>query len=355
MNLPFTFLGIKFNNAVPDLIMDFIHLFRMPLFFIAAGYFTALLYNVKGPKEAIANRVKRILLPFIIVVLIISPITIISYNWFYAYSNGATITMSYFLNLLVLSNVFSFSPSHFWFLYYLIFFIVLFFVITLPYKKHAFRLIKYERLLIQILENLWYRILFFSLIYFVYLFCTNQIGLETNFSWAMSPSLFLIYFCFYTKGCFIYKSDTLKNMSNASLIQLFIGLSVFLIIAIIPFEMVPKFSMIRRMLFAFSGTLFIFGFMALFLKYFNFHSKSLRYLSDASYYVYIIHLPLLIVFYGLMFKLNMPLILSVFLTFILTILACLFTYHFMVRNSFIGLFLNGKKYNDKTSIQKSFQ
>jgi fucose 4-O-acetylase-like acetyltransferase len=59
------------NSLVFDVLVGFIHAFRMPVFFVAAGYFSSLLFYKKGPKAMLINRVKRIVLPFLLGVLII--------------------------------------------------------------------------------------------------------------------------------------------------------------------------------------------------------------------------------------------------------------------------------------------
>src|SRR3982751_3507254 len=45
--------------------LSLIHTFRMPLFYVMAGFFGALLYDRRGLREFLENRMKRVLLPFI--------------------------------------------------------------------------------------------------------------------------------------------------------------------------------------------------------------------------------------------------------------------------------------------------
>ena len=47
------------------LLLAFIHLFRMPVFFVMAGFFAALLYDRDGPARLVRNRGKRVLLPLV--------------------------------------------------------------------------------------------------------------------------------------------------------------------------------------------------------------------------------------------------------------------------------------------------
>ena len=76
---------------------------------------------------------------------------------------------------------------------------------------------------------------------------------------------------------------------------------------------------VRELLAALFGALFIFGFIALFMRYFNKYSRVLSYIMDASYWVYIIHLPIVVFMPGLF----VPLAIPVFLKFLITLLASL--------------------------------
>ena len=86
-------------------------------------------------------------------------------------------------------------------------------------------------------------------------------------------------------------------------------------------------------------------YMALFIKFFNKPSKRLRYISDSSYWIYIIHLPLTYFIPALFYQIEMNVYLKFFVSSILVTAICFFTYHFFVRKTFIGQFLNGRKYD----------
>jgi glucan biosynthesis protein C len=55
-------------------IAEFIHLFRMPAFFIIAGYFAALLLVRRSPDQWLAGRVKRLGIPFVAALVLLNPI-----------------------------------------------------------------------------------------------------------------------------------------------------------------------------------------------------------------------------------------------------------------------------------------
>ena len=67
--------------------LNFIHLFRMQLFFLLAGFFAELVVDRKGLSTFVLDRLKRILLPFVVGVLVMVPVfTLLNGNFGY-YNN----------------------------------------------------------------------------------------------------------------------------------------------------------------------------------------------------------------------------------------------------------------------------
>ena len=101
------------------------------------------------------------------------------------------------------------------------------------------------------------------------------------------------------------------------------------------------------------GFIFLFNFMvpcfimlilSLFLKLFHAESKRMRYISDASYWVYIIHLPLTHFIPGLFHQSNMNVFIKFSISSIIITFICFASYHYLIRSTFIGEFLNGRRY-----------
>jgi fucose 4-O-acetylase-like acetyltransferase len=49
-----------------DLVVVFVHVFRMPLFFLLAGFFARLMLERRGPESLARNRFRRIVVPFVL-------------------------------------------------------------------------------------------------------------------------------------------------------------------------------------------------------------------------------------------------------------------------------------------------
>ena len=64
------------NNAYTfDVLFHFIHSFRMPTFFVLAGFFTSLLLEKRGLWGTYKNRGARVLAPLVAAIVVILPVT----------------------------------------------------------------------------------------------------------------------------------------------------------------------------------------------------------------------------------------------------------------------------------------
>ncbi|MEC9053943.1 MAG: hypothetical protein VX633_01460, partial [Verrucomicrobiota bacterium] len=68
-----------------------------------------------------------------------------------------------------------------------------------------------------------------------------------------------------------------------------------------------------------------------------------RYVSDASYWMYLAHLPFIMLLQALVSGLSLPSLLKFTLTCLVTFAFLLLTYRYLVRYTIIGTMLNGRK------------
>ena len=85
--------------------------------------------------------------------------------------------------------------------------------------------------------------------------------------------------------------------------------------------------------------------VSVFIQLFNSESNILRYISDSSYWIYIVHTIFLSFVPSLFYNIEMNVFLKFFINAFIVTLLCFLSYHFMVRKTFIGKLLNGKKYD----------
>jgi len=74
-------------SAFFDLLVAFIHSFRMPVFFVIAGFFAAFLYMTRGARALFRNRAERIALPLACGWIILLPVIIVASGFAYARSS----------------------------------------------------------------------------------------------------------------------------------------------------------------------------------------------------------------------------------------------------------------------------
>ena len=86
-----------------------------------------------------------------------------------------------------------------------------------------------------------------------------------------------------------------------------------------------------------------FGLMGLFRDFFSQESKVMRYISDSSYWLYLAHLPLIIVAQAVMRSWPMPAFAKMILVCTLTSALLLASYQLCVRYTPIGTLLNGPR------------
>ena len=86
-----------------------------------------------------------------------------------------------------------------------------------------------------------------------------------------------------------------------------------------------------------------FGFIGFFRFFFAGQSRVVRFVSDSSYWLYLAHQPLIIALQIMLSDWDIPIIIKFPFICAITATILLVTYRYMVRYSFIGTILNGKK------------
>ncbi len=80
----------RFENDAYAVFVSAVHGFRMPLFFLISGYFTAMLWRRRGLRALIVHRFKRIFLPLALGLVTIVPFCNWSFNWAASAGGGRT-------------------------------------------------------------------------------------------------------------------------------------------------------------------------------------------------------------------------------------------------------------------------
>lgn len=90
--------------------------------------------------------------------------------------------------------------------------------------------------------------------------------------------------------------------------------------------------------------LLVFGFMGLFHRFFAHPSPAMRYLADSSYWLYIVHLNILFQLAIWVAEVRMTWPLKMTFYCVAAVAIMIPSYHYLVRSTFIGQILNGRRY-----------
>lgn len=359
------------------LLISFIHMFRMPAFFVLAGFFAGLLIDQRGRRAFLGNRFLRILLPLVVGWLILWPLTMIAAMVGVGMTELAPRdrTLSSAVGLLteMLSTgseqVRFMDMLHLWFLHYLF----LFCLLSLPLAWYLARPPGMTgRVARSVLAALatgrarWFRIPVLAVVTFLFLIQSRDgTGIDTRTDVIPDPLVFTTYLFFFLVGWVMYchrellgdleSHGWLRTIAGGLLLGAALFLSVVHIVIVsgaLEGELAPELVEIlgasafggSQLAQSFGFWLFVFGIMGLAQRWLKEANPVVRYLVDASYWIYLAHLPLSMFLPAIMHDLMLPGLLKMTLAIVLVTIPLLVTYHFLVRATFIGRFLNGRRY-----------
>jgi glucan biosynthesis protein C len=318
----------------------------MPVFFVIAGFFAAFLYTRRGANTLLRNRVQRIALPLMCGWIILFPLVIVAAGFAQARSSIPTpidpndLTLGQVLNHLM----------HLWFLYdllilYGVALLVMPLVQWIP-QKVADRILDGFRWVVPISWGP----LFFSLITALSLYPMQDWALDTSDSFLPPLRILTAYGVFFLFGWVLYSRGTLlptfspRAWGNLFVGFVFFGLYVFCISRAV--TMGPTVGMHSLAIGSLAAAMwfFIYGFLGLFLRYFEKPIPLARYMADASYWMYLVHLPCTIVVPALLSTVPWPTFVKFGVVVGTTTLLTVVTYHYWVRATVIGEVLNGRRY-----------
>ena len=95
-----------------------------------------------------------------------------------------------------------------------------------------------------------------------------------------------------------------------------------------------------------------FGLIGLAMRFLAGENAGIRYLADSSYWVYLIHLPIVMVAQVVLFPVPLPALAKYVLVLATTLPIMLLSYHWLVRYSFLGTLLNGKRHERRGRLRK---
>lgn len=328
------------GSRIVDAVAWFMHMFRMPLFFALAGYFAALLVARRGMAGLFRNRCARVLLPL----ALFTPPVLASMAWLTEHAADTVMRPSPALAWIrTYVDQHGAMPSmpgwaHLWFLFYLALFTLMVWVAsTLELGRIGNRIAAMPATMLVVL----------------FPFLTAPALALVGTPWP-APEFFIpalwalaffgLYFAFgyqlFHHGALL---DRLRSLSPFLLAGAVISYGV-LFRWTDGFMDAPPSAVargVRALLEACAGFWMTLWCLLAARRWLRSRSATMRWLADSAYWVYIVHLPVLLaVQYRL---LDMPLhwIVKFVSSLIVTLLVSFASYQWLVRRTVIGRLLNG--------------
>ncbi len=339
-----------------DLLDVLLNSFQMPLFFVAAGFFGALLYRERGLNEFVRNRARRVLLPLIVAWLVLVPLT--SGAVTFARAAAATNALMPAFEYVSHGRWIRWRPTyHLWFLFALL----NFYPIGLLSSWIVSRLGDFRQraihetvrrclaspwrplMLAVILGALGTAALAVACLFTPTPFISNH-ALQRVFLPATIPVFFLLGWALYRQ------TDVFAPLRRHAWTYVAIGLAVLPIVTWSWHAALrdPAHEAAALLGIAAAGACIMsafmtFGLLGLFLTYGEKPSAATRYVSDASYWTYLVHLPVVVFIGGLLVPADLPAIAKWSMTLAVTMPLVLLSYQWCVRFTAIGMLLNGRR------------
>ena len=301
-------------------VVSVLHGFRMPLFFLISGFFTALLWQRRGLRQVAEHRLKRIALPLALGALTIVPIN----AWLFSPAD---------FNPMHWPLMWLHGLGHLWFLWYLLILAAVFVAaarLGAKFVHPAWALVIPLTFLPQaLMREVWF------------------FGPDISETLLPDPNILGYYLLFFVFGVFLYQRNvTMRRwwaiVLPVALVLVFPAGVLFMLQAVQEGRGTWAWVATSALQAAYAW-LMCFGMIGLF-RWLAWRERFwVRYVSDASYWLYLWHLPLVIGGQRLLvgWDTNAHLKFVLLCTAVPAIL--LLIYQGVVRYTWIGTMLNGKR------------
>ena len=357
-------LGIVLHAAIPFVpyydaddtggkflfgLFEYIHLWRMPLFFLISGYFTSMLWLRRGLRALVRHRLRRIAAPLAIFYV---PVIVLVL---------AGIVVGYVIAGVDAEDTFGqadayeapqsdnekqgdesaeddgFGFAHLWFLWHLLWLVAAFALLARAHEWWTARggrgppaTAAWVLVPLSVLPFLGMQ--------------EDVLGPDTSDRVLPAPAVIGFYAAFFFFGAAQYGEgdggDPIDRLGRWWPAQLIGSLIVF---GVLVGEVLDTGSVFLEVTAAWMVS---FGMVGAFRDRLAQPSFRVRWLSDSSYWMYLMHLPLVFVLQGVAVALRLPSILAFIAVVVATVGILAPSYHYLVRFTVIGRLLNGRRSRD---------
>lgn len=334
------------------------HSFRMPLFFLIAGFFSYRVFIQGDVSSFLKSRLMRLVAPFILGWLLLRPLMLSAWTMGAESMRGEVNIGDALLAGLDAFNGAAgglFIGTHLWFLYYLILISISVIAVCCIINLHAPIKDRVGRFIDSGISWICgsYLAIFMTIVpTAACLWFMTHWGIDTpDKSLSPVPSVTFLYAMFFTFGWLLSRQPKLLDtLSIVTIWRVFLcALSIIAAVILSRFEaqLAHPDYMLIKLSFVVSYAAMMWSLIAITIglakRLFNRPSKTIRYVADASYWLYLIHLPMVIVLQVTVAELAFPWWLKLISICASTLLFSLLAYDIMIRPTWVGAMLNGKR------------
>lgn len=344
------------TSLVMDAILDFIHSFRMPMFFVLSGFFTALLVEKRGLAGTYRNRAARVLAPLVAGLFTILPVTMLFFADFalrVRLGSDHLIPTRDELEFLSLDGRAHGVPAglpvlHLWFLLYLCYF----YLLLIPFSRMLVRWsLRAEASVGRVLGSPLALVLFALLTAVTLWAYPGGLVFGDFIMLGFSPAAFAYYGVFFVIGYVYhhYRGATARLVEYmpwcAALAAVLFPLSVWASHLEYTHPAAEAgFHVLAVGVHGLCTWSLIWLFTGLALRYADRPTTWALYASQSAYWVYLLHLPVTVFMAWMLAAIDAPAIAKFAAVMGVTSVVCFLTYHYWVQDSRVSVFLNGKRF-----------
>jgi ABC-type multidrug transport system ATPase subunit/peptidoglycan/LPS O-acetylase OafA/YrhL len=333
------------------------HIFRMSLFFVVAGFFARMLFHDRGARGFWTNRLKRILVPLVVGWVVLFPAIAFIWVWGITKTFGGTLPPA--PPEAPPSPPGAFPLTHLWFLYYLL---VLYVIVVLTRTLVASvdtagtcrrRIDMMVRRAVS--SGVAAFMLPLPLVAALYLRAdwVAWFGIPTPDHSLIPEVASLVGFgTAVTFGWLVHRQTELLSTWRKQWPMHLVGAVVATSVCLWTIGLTPTFAPhaqnLQKLWFALSYGIAIwcwsFAVLGAAVRFLSEPNSRVRYIADASYWIYLVHLPLVAALQVVVGRLPWHWSVKFSLMLVVSMTLLLVTYRYLVRATYVGQILNGRRY-----------
>ncbi len=329
--------------------------FTLRVFFVLAGFFSMHLYGRYGMAGFVKHRLVRIAIPLVV--------ALFTYNFFlyefWVNTGNSTIPLDKPAAFFETAGAIAGEPPtwylipntmHLWFMVYLAAVIAIF--VGLQGVHRTCQRSSAVKLLVGFITRNSMRPLSF-LVYVsitaIILIAHGGVPLDPSFINTpihLAPDLLLLgyWLLFFLFGCALYlNKQFINSLSRLCYWLLLLGIATKLIHTYMLFAFDEQSAVLLCVLASINSWSMMLSLIGLFSRHLTKDSYLIRYLSDSSYWCYLVHFIPLFFIQAYLYSLELPVFFKYLLLCFIVSMVSLLSYHLLVRRSVVGRLLNGSR------------